>query len=39
MPQNGIRPEGVAMLADAFRENKNLKVTSFSPVINHGLNV
>lgn len=26
MPQNGIRPDGVAELAAAFQENKNLKV-------------
>lgn len=27
MPQNGIRPEGVLSLAEAFKENKNLKVS------------
>ena len=26
MPQNGIRPEGVVLLAEAFKQNKNLKV-------------
>ena len=29
VPQNGIRPEGVLSLAEAFKENKNLKVSCF----------
>jgi len=29
IPQNGIRPEGIAILSEAFKGNHNLKVLIF----------